>query len=136
MLKLKRFLNLKTIALAATLVFIVVSYFAARKVMVWDVELGMDKEAVHKVQGSPTTALPRLPHDYAETLFWQKEVIDKSIFQQLTVVLFDEHGKVAGIRNRVRIFGYIIGSDEGSKEINLMLLVNQMKQQTRNHLAN
>lgn len=110
MLTLKRFLNLKTIALVATLVFIVACYFATRKVMVGDVELGMSRADVLEVLGQRFMALGFASDESHTALIWEKTLFSEKAFQQHIVVWFDRHDKVTMIGNRVIVFGHIFGS--------------------------
>ena len=122
----RRFLNLKTIAIAFTLLFVVMVYLAARKVMAWDIVPGMDKAAVIEMLGKPIWGLPSLG-DRREVLFWQRDIISQNIFHQDTMVLFDESGKVWCTRNVPFFFNHGICSGDEMKAENIMKLIHQMR---------
>ena len=57
MTSIKRFFSLNVILVAALLLFVVMFYFAARKVMAYEIELGMDKQAVCEIMGIPNCGM-------------------------------------------------------------------------------
>jgi len=100
----RRFLSLKVIALAAMLVTVALVYFAARKIMVSDVELGMSRAEVIKVLGEPAEKVPFF-YPGSEGEGWQSIVFSKDIFSQAIVVAYDENNKV----NLIVIFTHVLG---------------------------
>jgi hypothetical protein len=95
----KRFLSLKTICLVATILFLVACYFAARKVMVWDVELGMTRAEVIKVLGEPTESQGWFPDA------WERTIFNQSIYSRITGIYYDADGKADAICVMHQIFG-------------------------------
>ncbi len=97
MLKLKKLFNLKTICLLAMLVFLVACHFATRKIMAWDVELGMSRSEVHKILGKPMYSGPDA---------WELVVINNVIYRRTIIIVCDGEWKVAQIIVMHNILGH------------------------------
>ncbi|MFT3880095.1 MAG: hypothetical protein QM703_10605 [Gemmatales bacterium] len=104
MMMIKRFLNVKSIALVAALLFIVACYFAARKVMVSGIELGMSRAEVRKVLGEPTEKVDFM-HPGAVGDGWETVLFSSSVYRQSVVVAYDKHDKVDLILIFQDVFG-------------------------------
>jgi hypothetical protein len=88
----QRFLNLKVLAILATLLLAVLVYFGARKVMGSDLELGMDRAAIIKIIGKPIEE-PTIIWSKGDADAWEKVLFSSKIYTQIIVVEYDPSGK-------------------------------------------
>ncbi len=109
----RRLLNLKTICLVATLVFLVACYFAARKVMVWDVELGMSRAEVIRLLGEPIEF--GLSFDSRSSPdCWEQTIVNDKTYRRLIGIYYDDEGKVNLICVVNKLFGHEFVSSRGN----------------------
>jgi hypothetical protein len=91
--------------IAATLLVLVACYFAARKVMASDIELGMDRIEVSKILGKPTEAISLYYQD-SEADAWETVVFRRSIYMQAIIVDYDATGKAKLVVVINQVFGH------------------------------
>lgn len=106
MTKANRFLNSKTIAIMATLLVIVACYFAARKVMALDVELGMNEQTVLEAMGNPTHQGSTAINSKTTTYLWESVCISEKVYQRSIVVWADKEHGVMRIEVYNKVFGW------------------------------
>ncbi|MFT3881100.1 MAG: hypothetical protein QM703_15740 [Gemmatales bacterium] len=100
----RRFLNLKTIAIVATLLFVVAYYFGARKVMVSGVEPGMSRAEILKILGEPSKDIrmnpPAMIMDRWDTIQIGSGVLDVSVY-----VTYDVNDRATAVGIISQVFG-------------------------------
>lgn len=101
----KRILNLKVIAIMATLLFIVACYFAARKVMASDIELGMERAALIERLGKPAVQI-HFSMRQGELLSWHKSILSESVYRHSIIVTTDSAGTIDSIEIVNLLFGH------------------------------
>lgn len=97
----RRFLNFKSIAVIATLLFVVTCYFAVKKVMASIIQLGMERATVIQLLGDPTDETTMIQAEV-----WEKVLISKNIYQQIILVDFDKSGRANFIAVLHVLFGH------------------------------
>ncbi len=100
MSKAKRVLNVKAIAIVATLLFVVKAYLAARKVMGSDIELGMSRAAVYEMLGTPIRSAG-YSWDNHEVAIWQQTILG---YSRTTIITFNLSNEVDEVRVENSLF--------------------------------
>lgn len=101
----KRLLNWKVIVTVTALLFLVTCYFAARKIMVWDVKLGMSAEQVLVIMGKPTQQYFTSVAGDSMTYLWESYVLNETVYQRKTAIIVHESKGVTRIVNLNVVFG-------------------------------
>ena len=89
----KRYLTLRVIVIVTTLLFLVAIYFGTRKILALDIELGMSREAVHRILGKPVDDETMIWNSsYAEV--WELVLFMSRVYNRVLVVDYDLAGNV------------------------------------------